>query len=104
VTACAQLGREVFGRGGDTESAKAETPVADTTDLFRACLLALRVPDQVDAYTNCSAHCRTVSWRLVADHDARAASKLVHHTQAQWEAAVEPDGVTDTSAGNRYPA
>jgi len=38
-----QLGREVFGRGGGVESALAVSRVADITDLFRACLLALRM-------------------------------------------------------------
>lgn len=66
-----QLGREVFGRGGGAGSAKTRSRVADVTDLFRACLLALRVPDQADAY---QLH-RPPFWR-VADAVARITRML----------------------------
>ena len=65
-----QLGREVFARGG-SESARAEDRSADITDLFRACLVALRVPEQADAYTH-----RIPFWR-VADASARI-TRLLH--------------------------
>jgi segregation and condensation protein A len=45
-----QLGREIFNRGGGIESAVTISRMADITDLFRACLIVLRVPDQTDAY------------------------------------------------------
>jgi len=67
-----QLGREVFGRGGGVESATAVSRGADVTDLFRACLLALRVSDQADAYQR---H-RVPFWR-VADAVARITRILV---------------------------
>ena len=45
-----QLGREVFSRGGGVvENTGAAFRVADITDLFRACLVVLRVPEQADA-------------------------------------------------------
>ena len=43
-----QLGRDVFGRGSDDGTPRAEQ-AGDITDLFRACLTALRVPDQLRA-------------------------------------------------------
>ena len=61
-----QLGREVFSRGGAVENAGAVSRAADITDLFRACLVVLRVPEQVDAY---QLH-RPPFWR-VADAVAR---------------------------------
>ena len=46
-----QLGRDVFARGGGEASDVARSGrTGDITDLFRACLIALRVPEQVDAY------------------------------------------------------
>ena len=45
-----QLGRNVFARGGVGEGTTATSRVADITDLFRACLVVLRVPEQADAY------------------------------------------------------
>lgn len=45
-----QLGREVFSRRGAVDSTAAVSRMADMTDLFRACLLRLRVPDQTNAY------------------------------------------------------
>ena len=45
-----QLGRDVFARGGAADAAARSGRTTDITDLFRACLVALRVPDQVDAY------------------------------------------------------
>jgi len=74
-----QLGREMFGRGGRAGRAVAVSRVADITDLFRACLLALRVPDQADAY---QLH-RPPFWR-VADAVARITRIL-----AEWPGAVE---------------
>lgn len=61
-----QLGLEVFSRGEKAEGAAAVSRVADITDLFRACLVALRIPDQADAY---QLH-RAPFWR-VADAVAR---------------------------------
>jgi segregation and condensation protein A len=44
-----QLGRDVFGCGtGDRRHNDGR--VGDITELLRACLIALRVPDQADAY------------------------------------------------------
>lgn len=57
-----RLGREVFGRGGASEGAPVNVPVADIADLFRACLVALRMPDQADA----SLHRRVPFWRVAA--------------------------------------
>ena len=45
-----QLGRDVFARGGEAARASSQGRTGDITDLFRACLVALRVPEQVDAY------------------------------------------------------
>jgi len=45
-----QLGREVFGRGTLANAAARSGRSMDITDLFRACLVALRVPEQGDAY------------------------------------------------------
>ena len=45
-----QLGRDVFARGGVSDAAARSGRTTDITDLFRACLVALRVPDHVDAY------------------------------------------------------
>jgi segregation and condensation protein A len=44
-----QLGRDVFGRGTGERRHDAGR-VGDVTELLRACLIALRVPDQADAY------------------------------------------------------
>jgi segregation and condensation protein A len=66
-----QLGREVFRRGGEAESTAAVSRVADITDLFRACLVVLRMPDQADAY---QLH-RAPFWR-VADAVARITRML----------------------------
>jgi segregation and condensation protein A len=44
------LGRDVFG-GGTGERRDDRGRVGDITELLRACLAALRVPDQADAYT-----------------------------------------------------
>ena len=44
-----QLGRDVFA-GGGVVARTSQGRTADITDLFRACLVALRVPEQVDAY------------------------------------------------------
>ena len=46
----AQLGRDVFARGGVAARASSQGRMGDITDLFRACLVALRVPEQADAY------------------------------------------------------
>ncbi len=46
----AQLGRDVFPRGGVVARAARKGRMGDITDLFRACLVALRVPEQRDAY------------------------------------------------------
>ena len=43
-----QLGRDVFARAGVAAARGARA--TDITDLFRACLVALRVPEQDDAY------------------------------------------------------
>ena len=45
-----QLGRDVFARGVGAEPAARSGRTGDITDLFRACLVALRVPEQADAY------------------------------------------------------
>ena len=45
-----QLGREVFGRGGGADSVASSGRTADITDLLRACLVALAIPEQADAY------------------------------------------------------
>ena len=45
-----QLGRDVFPRGGVAAAAERGARGADVTDLLRACLVALRVPEQADAY------------------------------------------------------
>ena len=45
-----QLGRDVFTRGAGAEPGASRGRTTDITDLFRACLVALRVPEQVDAY------------------------------------------------------
>jgi segregation and condensation protein A len=44
-----QLGRDVFGRGAP-ESREPGGRVGDITELLRACLVALRVPEQADVY------------------------------------------------------
>ena len=44
-----QLGRDVFGRGTG-ECCEAGGRVGDITELLRACLVALRVPEQADTY------------------------------------------------------
>ena len=43
-----QLGRDVFARGGVTAAGGGRA--TDINDLFRACLVALRVPEQDDTY------------------------------------------------------
>ncbi len=43
-----QLGRDVFGRGAGDRPADAAARVGDVTALFRACLVALRVPDDAE--------------------------------------------------------
>jgi segregation and condensation protein A len=45
-----QLGREVFGRGVTQAERNASARVADIADLFRACLLVLRVPELAESY------------------------------------------------------
>ena len=45
-----QLGRDVFGRGEVAGATARSGRTTDITDLFRACLVALRVPEQADAY------------------------------------------------------
>ena len=45
-----QLGRDVFARGAGAEPVASPGRTTDITDLFRACLVALRVPEQADAY------------------------------------------------------
>ncbi len=45
-----QLARDVFARGGVAGGAARRGRTTDITDLFRACLVALRIPDQVDGY------------------------------------------------------
>ena len=59
-----QLGRDVFARGAAEASRAAR--VADVADLFRACLVVLRVPDLAKAY----APARPPLWR-VADASVR---------------------------------
>jgi segregation and condensation protein A len=66
-----QLGRDTFGRGG-AEPATVPARVGDITELLRACLVALRVPDQVETY---QPH-RPPFWR-VADAAARITRMLV---------------------------
>ena len=43
-----QLGRDVFGRGTAERRGDGDR-IGDITELLRACLVALRVPEQVDA-------------------------------------------------------
>lgn len=64
-----QLGRDVFARGGG-ENARAASRSTDITDLFRACLVALRVPEQAEAYQH-----RIPFWR-VSDAIARITRML----------------------------
>ena len=45
-----QLGRDVFARGRGAGAAARSERTTDITDLFRACLVALRVPEQGGAY------------------------------------------------------
>jgi segregation and condensation protein A len=45
-----QLGRDVFPRGRAGETADERGRAGDVTDLFRACLVALRVPEQAGTY------------------------------------------------------
>ena len=45
-----QLGRDVCARGEAAARAASPGRTGDITDLFRACLVVLRVPEQVDAY------------------------------------------------------
>lgn len=44
-----QLGRDVFARGAADAAAAQRGRTTDVADLFRACLVALRVPDLLDA-------------------------------------------------------
>ncbi len=44
-----QLGQEVFARG-QPEAAHSTSHVGDLTDLLRACLAALRLPDDIAVY------------------------------------------------------
>ena len=44
-----QLGRDMFARGG-VVARTSQGRTGDITDLFRACLVALRVPEQLDTY------------------------------------------------------
>ncbi len=44
------LGRDVFGRGLNADEDQASGRVADIADLFRACLVVLRVPEHAQAY------------------------------------------------------
>jgi len=44
-----QLGQDVFGRGAG-QRRHSDGQVGDITELLRACLIALRVPEQADAY------------------------------------------------------
>ena len=60
-----QLGRDVFARGGAADAAARSGRTTDITDLLRACLVALRVPEQGDAYQLRF----TKLWRV---HDAMA--------------------------------
>ena len=46
----AQLGRDVFARGGVAARVSSQGRMGDITDLFLACLVALRVPEQADVY------------------------------------------------------
>jgi len=66
-----QLGHDVFARGGAADSVTAASRVADITDLFRACLVVLRVPEQADAY-----QFRRVPFWRVADAVARITRML----------------------------
>jgi segregation and condensation protein A len=45
-----QLGRDVFGRGA-ADSRESDGRVGDITELLRACLVALHVPEQTDTYS-----------------------------------------------------
>ena len=45
-----QLGRDVFALGAGAEPVASRGRTTNITDLFRACLVALRVPEQADAY------------------------------------------------------
>ena len=65
-----QLGRDVFPRGGG-DRAPAASRSADINDLFRACLVALRVPEQAEAYQH-----RIPFWR-VADA-AAGITRMLH--------------------------
>ena len=45
-----QLGRDVFARGDGASAVARSGRTTDITDLFRACLIALRVPEQGNTY------------------------------------------------------
>jgi segregation and condensation protein A len=55
-----RLGRDVFGRGGGGKAGPVNASAADPADLFRACLIALRLPDNADAFQ----HRRIPFWRV----------------------------------------
>jgi segregation and condensation protein A len=65
------LGRDVFVRGEVAGAGARRGRTTDVTELFRACLVALRVPDQVDAY-----QLRFVNLWRVPDAMARIAEML----------------------------
>lgn len=66
-----QLGRDVFAQGGVANAATRSERTTDITDLFRACLVVLRVPEQGDAY-----HLRFITLWRVPDAIARITRML----------------------------
>jgi segregation and condensation protein A len=107
-----QLGRDVFPRGSVGETANGRGRAGDVTDLFRACLLALRVPEPADAY-----QLRLPFWR-VTDAVARITLLLeARPGEGRWRAscrastrtgrsgrcAVAPHWPAPSWAGSNWP-
>jgi len=81
-----KLGRDVFGRGAGAEDRQATARVADIVDLFRACLVALAVPDQG---LDLSGQRRVPFWR-VTDAVARITRMLAERPGGAELAAFLP--------------
>ena len=81
-----QLGRDVFARGGAASVADSSNRTTDITDLFRACLVALRVPEQVDVY-----QLRSVTLWRVPDAMARITRMLGEHPEPSTLASFLPE-------------
>ena len=79
-----QLGRDAFARG--VPEANRTARVADVADLFRACLVVLRVPDLTESYTPA----RAPLWR-VADASARITRLLSEGVTGEIALFLPPD-------------